>query len=500
MNETPATRSLRQRLAEAAFAPVDIAHLVWFRVAFGLLMVREAWCYLSTGRVGGYDLDPVSPFKYFGFSWVQPWPGWGMHLHFILAGLAGFGVALGWRYRCSAIVLFLAFAYVFLLDQARYLNHHYLVCLFAFLLIFVPAHRACSLDARRRPDLRSGEAPAWSLWLLQAQIVIVYFFAGVAKINPDWLAGEPMRVWLLRRSDYALVGQWFAEPWPPFLFSYAGLLFDLLVGPMLLWRRTRWLAFLSATAFNLTNCWLFTIGIFPWLALAATILLFQPRLPRPFPTLWRPLDRPVANGVLDRGRRRMVLVLVTCYVAFQILFPLRHWLYPGDAAWTDEGHRFSWRMMLRSKSGNLSLLVHDPASGESWTVSPLQYLTDVQYRKAAARPDMILQLCHHVVADLEAYGYRNLEIYAIGAVSLNGRPRRPLVDPEVDLAKEPRTLLPASWIAPFPGGPPGRQPASVPTQGEEGEVESGGVTAHRPPWLVHADGQHSCGRARIALH
>lgn len=468
MPAIPKSRPLRRRLAASAFAPVDIAPLVWFRVAFGLLMVWEAWRYLSKGRVQEYYIDTVFQFKYYGFSWVQPWPGWGMHAHFVLIGLAGLGVALGWRYRFSALVLFLGFTYAYLLDQARHLNHHYLVCLFAFLLIFVPSHRALSLDALRRPALRSGEAPAWSLWLLRGQIALVYFFAGVAKLNGDWLAAEPLRDWLSRRTGHPLLGPWLAEPWTPWFFSYAGLLFDLLVAPMLFWHRTRLLAFLSAAGFNLINWQLFNIGIFPWLALGATLLLFLPRLPRPFPSLW---GKGAPTKPPGRRHRRIVLAFVVGYLAFQILFPLRHWLYPGDVAWTEEGHRFAWRMKLRSKSGDLSLLVRDPAPGESWTVSPFQYLTRTQYRKATTRPDMILQLCHRVVADLEAHGYRNLEIYAISAVSLNGRPRRPLIDPDVDLAKEPRTLLPASWITSFPGGPPGRPSASVPPQDEEGEVE-----------------------------
>lgn len=33
----------------------------------------------------------------------------------------------------------------------------------------------------------------------------------------------------------------------------------------------------------------------------------------------------------------------------QILYPLRHHLYPGDVTWNELGHRYSWRMKLRDK-------------------------------------------------------------------------------------------------------------------------------------------------------
>ena len=30
-----------------------------------------------------------------------------------------------------------------------------------------------------------GSVPAWTVWLLRGQMVLVYFYAGVAKLNPD---------------------------------------------------------------------------------------------------------------------------------------------------------------------------------------------------------------------------------------------------------------------------------------------------------------------------
>src|SRR5207342_1729744 len=95
---------------------------------------------------------------------------------------------------------------VFLLEEARYLNHFYLLCLISFLLVFLPAHRAFSVDAQLKPKLRSRVAPAWTLWLMRFQVGVVYFFGGIAKLNGDWLRGVPLDAWLAKRSHFRSSG------------------------------------------------------------------------------------------------------------------------------------------------------------------------------------------------------------------------------------------------------------------------------------------------------
>jgi vitamin K-dependent gamma-carboxylase len=269
--------ALRSRL----FAPVDIASLVYFRVAFGAIMLWEVWRYFDRGWIDRYYVEPTFYFTYYGFDWVRPWPaGWMMDAHFYALAVLAVLIILGLWYRVSAALFFIGFTYIFLLDQSRYLNHFYLISILGFLLIFIPAHRAFSIDAARRPDTRSDTAPAWSLWILRAQIAILYLYGGLAKLNGDWLRGEPMREWLAERTDFPLIGRWFTEEWMVYLFSYGGLLLDLFIVPFLLWKRTRPFALLAALAFHLTNNELFPIGIFPWLAIAATLLFLPPEWPR----------------------------------------------------------------------------------------------------------------------------------------------------------------------------------------------------------------------------
>src|SRR6185436_14753488 len=220
------------RLLTRLFAPTDIASLVFFRISIGLIFLVSVVRSFTHGWVEEY-LYPEFHFTYYGFSWVRSWLLWGLYAHFIATGLAAVGFILGLFYRVCAIVCFLGLSYIFLLEQSDYLNHFYLMCLLALLMIFIPAHRSLSLDARRNPAIRSDYAPAWARLLLLAQLSIVYFYAGVAKLNPDWLAAAPLRVWLSNAADVPVIRKLLATELGYRLFAYGGLAFDLLVVPLL---------------------------------------------------------------------------------------------------------------------------------------------------------------------------------------------------------------------------------------------------------------------------
>src|SRR5215203_3167996 len=266
-----------RRLCAALFNPVDISFLVFFRILFGGVMLWEVYRYFTYDWITRYYVEPSVTFTYYGFSCVKPWPGPGMYIHFFVLGLAAAFVMVGFLYRIVTPVFFLAFTYSFLLDQTRYLNHLYLVCLISFLMCFLPAERAFSVDALLRRKIRSEVVPAWTLWLLRAQVGIPYFYGGIAKLNSDWIrGGEPMRTWLRP------LGPTFAADWLVYGFVIGGLMLDLLVVPLLLWRRTRPFAFAAAVLFNLMNAVIFDIGIFPWLMLGALLIFFSPDLVRRF--------------------------------------------------------------------------------------------------------------------------------------------------------------------------------------------------------------------------
>ncbi len=440
--------------------PVDNTFLAMFRMAFGLLISLDMGWHFAYGFIRDHYIAPTHHFTYYGFSWIQPWPAPLMYAHFGLVGLSGLMIALGWHFRLASIIFFAGFGYLFLIDQTLYLNHNYLILIIGFLLMLLPAHRVLSLDARSGRAPASDVAPRWTLWILRLQIGIVYFFGGIAKINPDWLRGEPLRMWLEGRRNTPVIGPWLDSEFAVYFFSYGGLLYDLFIVPLLLWRRTRPLAVLMCFFFHLTNATLFDIGIFPWMMLAMTFLYFPPeqiagwfrrRSSRPGPT------SPVS------ATPRIILLLLAVHLCGQCLMPLRHWLYPGDVTWSEEGHRFSWRMKLRSKQGWLTYRLVDPVSGKAVDIPPQVFATSRQASRMSTRPDMILQGAHWLADRYEQDAGIRPRVFARSYCSLNGRSPRPLIEPSVDLAAQERTLRHAAWITPYIYTPVPRTGARQPT-------------------------------------
>lgn len=449
------------------FAPVDIAILVYFRIVFGAIMLWEVWRYFSHDWISLYYIEPTFYFSYYGFDWVKPWAGDGMYLHFYALGALAICIILGLGYRVTSALFFLGFTYVFLLDQANYLNHFYLVSLISLLMIFVPAHRAFSLDALLRPRIRSDTAPAWTLWMLLAQIGIVYFYGGLAKLNSDWLRGEPLNAWLAGSTDFPLIGSLFTEEWVVFLLAYGALLIDLLIVPFLLWRPTRLPAFVIVAAFHLMNSELFSIGIFPWFMIFAALLFFPSEWPRQifnrfFLRFLKGRSKHKVGSESQSHRthhtgtshlkqiQKVTIVLLMIYFSVQLAVPLRHHFYPSKVSWTEEGHNFSWMMKLRDKDTTaIVFYVTDPITDRTWTIDPEDELTSRQFSKMSTRPDMILQYSHHIADELRQQGYEKIEVRVWVMASLNDREPQLLIDPEVNLAAQQRDWLHSPWIVPL---------------------------------------------------
>jgi vitamin K-dependent gamma-carboxylase len=435
------------------FEPVDIASVALFRALFGLLMFWHMLQYLAGGRLERSYLTPIFLFKYPGFEWVERAEPGVLKLIFWAMAVAALLIAAGLAYRAACAVFCLAHTYMLLLDTAQYQNHLYLISLLAFLLIFIPAQRAFSLGARLNPKLRSDTVPAWCLWLLRIQLGIPYFYGGLAKINGDWLLrAQPMRLWLREGTEGGLRLPFLRETWAAYAFSWGGMFYDLLVIPALLWRRTRIPALVLTVFFHVTNSEMFSIGVFPWLMLAAVGLYLPPDWPRKVGLASRKLRQAPreAHGGGKPARRGLVLTLLGAWLAVQLLVPFRHLLYPGNVGWTEEGHRFSWRMKLRDKRGSVHFVAVDPASGKAFPLSDLDaVITERQRRTMEHDPQMMRQLAVHLAAKLRESGFGDVQVRAITSISFNGRRKQPLVDPEADLARASRG---GDWIEPLREG------------------------------------------------
>lgn len=417
-----------ERVRAALDRPIDGASFIAFRVAFGLALTVLALRFFGHGWIAIDYENPKYFVPYWGFSWVRPWPAPFMYVHYGVMAASGLAIAAGRFYRPATVIACLAFTYAHLCDISNYLNHYYLVSLVTFLLMFVP----------RVPSR------AWQLWILRFQFGVVYTFGGIAKIGSDWLLhGEPLRIWLGANVEMPILGRFFDSPRTALVFSWAGMLFDLSIVSLLLWPRTRRPAYVVALVFHGLTAALFHIGMFPWLMSIGATLFFDPSWPRRF--VKRLPEAPASP--------RAPLAFLAVYALLQVVMPLRHFLYPGNTLWTEEGFRYAWRIMLIEKSGTFDLVVAD-ARGRRSTVDPRTYLSPMQLRMTSTQPDMILYAAHLVAADWNAKGVGPVRVFADARVSWNGRASAPLIDPTVDLAAERDSLAPKPWILPAPTGEP----------------------------------------------
>ena len=435
---SPAPRRGRLGLAAAWLSrPVDIGPLVVLRVVFGLLMLAGAVRFMARGWIRELYVLPRFHFTYDGFGWVRPLPEWGLWLVFVALAALSLAIALGFAYRLSMGAFFLLFTYVELLDKTTYLNHYYFISVLSLLLLFLPLNGRASLDTRLGWATPRATVPAWMVWIVRLQLGFVYFYAGLAKLNRDWLLdAQPLRIWLHARTATPLIGPLFDRAWVAYAMSWAGLFFDLTIFFWLCWSRTRPLAYAAVIVFHALTALLFNIGLFPWIMIGGTLVFFDWRLP-PLATAPQPRQRPAAPAwPAWRG------ALLIGFVALQALLPLRHWLYPGDVNWTEEGGRFAWRVMVVEKTGDATFFVRDKASGRETTVWPGDYLTLQQERQMAWQPDMIVQFARFLAQQYQGDVAVRAEVY----VSWNGRASRLLIDPQADLLQADAGLWPKAWI------------------------------------------------------
>lgn len=442
---TTATDRRWARLGSAARRPVDGASLAALRIAFGALMLVAVGRFFAHGWIREYFLEPRFFFSYWGFSWVRPWPGAGMYLHFAALAVLAACVLVGFHTRVATLLFTLGFAYAHLIDKTNYLNHYFLVVAMGLLGTLLPWHRVASLDARRHRW--AAAVPAWTVWAARAQVGMVYAFGGLAKLRSDWLLhAQPLRIWLSANTDFPVLGGIFDWPATAFVMSWAGALFDLSAPWLLLCRRTRPFGYALVVIFHLTTARLFHIGMFPWLMMAWTPIFFDPSWPR----RWLRVTAPVEGAPATNLTPALAAVLLGA----QVLLPFRSLLSPGALLWTEQGFRFSFNVMLMEKDGSAEFRVRDPDTGRSFLVEPTELFTPYQARMMATQPDMILQAARAVADRYRGSGIARPEVRADVFVSLNGRPSARLVDPEVDLARQRDGLGLPRWILPAPEGPP----------------------------------------------
>jgi hypothetical protein len=428
------------------------APLAVFRISFGIMLFISIVRFWSKGWIEDLYIKPKYFFPFYGFDFVVPLGSY-TYLLFAICGLSAVLVAVGLYYRISSILLFLSFTYIELIDKTTYLNHYYFISMLCLLMIFLPAHVLFSLDSYRNKNILADQIPKWSLDVIKLFVCILYFFAGLAKVNSDWLLHAlPLKIWLPARNDMPLIGWVFNYSWVHYFFSWFGCVYDLSI-PFLLWhRKTRPWAYAAVVLFHVMTSMLFPIGMFPYIMIVTALIFFSAsfhfKILHVINSLLKQPEnfiRPQINYNFKQPFELIVKAFFIGFFALQLIMPFRYLYYPGELFWAEEGYRFSWRVMLMEKAGYTQFSVKDE-TGKKIIVNNNDFLTTLQEKQMSTQPDMILQYAHILRDYYAQHGFKNPEVYVDSYVALNGRLGRPMIDPKVNLAMEKESMYHKSWI------------------------------------------------------
>lgn len=442
---------LLDQLHDVSISRVDNLGLAWFRIGFGLLIAGWAFDYLRTGRLSVLFKEDLFHFTYYGFGWVKPWSIQGMTIEFVVMLLCGVMISVGVFYRAASALFAVCFTHYFLIDKTNYQNHYYLICLMSWVMLFLPANRTFSVDVLNGSVSAERQCLRWCLFLIRFHVAIPYVYGGIAKLEPDWLSGIPAQNMLASRQWPEVLVPLVNSGIPASLLTWGGVLFDLGVVPCLLWRKTRLFTFILSILFHLSNSILFPIHVFPWFMIFSTTVFFPSDVLRrfiPFPGAAQSATADPENFGLG-GREKMVVPLLAMWCLFHLLWPLRHFAYDGVTNWTERGHFFSWRMMLRGKASGIRYSFTDPKTKETWTTDIRRLIDENQSTRFARDPAMILDLAHFLAAGFEKRRGSPVEVRAFVLTSLNGRKPQLLIDPKVNLAAISRASWGSDWIVPL---------------------------------------------------
>ncbi|WP_179338393.1 HTTM domain-containing protein [Winogradskyella ludwigii] len=432
------------------------APLAVFRIGFGAMMLASIIRFWSLGWIDKLYLQPKFQFSYYGFEWIKPIGNY-TYLLFAIAGLAALFVLIGFKYRIAVITFFLSFTYIELMDKTTYLNHYYFISVLSFLMCFLPANAYFSLDAFIKKT-QYKQIPKWTIDSIKLLLGMVYFYAGLAKLNSDWLfKAMPLKIWLPSKYDIPIIGETLMhKEWFHFAMSWSGMLYDLAIPFLLLYKKTRTVAFIIVIIFHVFTRILFPIGMFPYIMIVSTLIFFDANIHEKILNVFRKgisllkLKATELNTqVYNYSNRKISIPILVVFFTLQLAMPWRYLLYPNELFWTEEGYRFSWRVMLMEKAGYANFKIVNSETNDFFYVNNLDFLTPFQEKQMSFQPDFILEYAHYLGDHFKSQGHENVQVFVECFAALNGRMSQPYIDPKIDLYNEKESFNHKKWILPF---------------------------------------------------
>lgn len=409
-------------------ASVDPLNLGLFRIVFGLVLIGYFLFYRTPDTLNLFFLSADFHFS-FPLKEMLGLPAPTEEslavLHPIMLVAAGL-LTIGLLSRVAAAVLLLCSGYLFVLEKAVYAHHDYLILLFLLLFVVTGPSPFMAVDRWLFRRNAPAELPGWTLFLFRAQVVIVYFFSALNRMNGEWLSG--------RVSESIFVGAGDA-----FIFATVviALVADLCAAFMLALRQLRPLGIVILIAFNIGIKYYLDMTILPFLMISTAALFVDPVWVRHLPGV-RGLLAAFTPPASARDARvpGPVWAFIGVYLFLQVVIPLRHFLIPGPVHWNMLGQRFSWRLLAQVNVGHIDFFVTDIITGKTEEVPRLEGINPGRYMVMNYHPDMILQYADYIRERYAAEGMYAPLVSVNSFVSSNGRPFSLYINPELNVAHE----------------------------------------------------------------
>ena len=445
--------------------PVSIFPLIVFRISFGLILFISTLRFILKGWVTDLYIKPTYFFTYYGFDWIIPFSNNFIYIVFFLLLVCSLMITLGLFYRNSSLLFFILFTYIELIDKTNYLNHYYFISLISFLMIFLPANKFFSIDNIVGISKKVTTIKAWQINIIKLQVGIVYLFAGIAKLNYHWLIeAQPLTNWLKHQSDFPIIGNLFLYDTSAYLFSWAGAIFDLVIFFVLANKKWRIYGYIIVVVFHILTSIMFPIGVFPLVMIVATLIFFSDQFHQNILSFLGKKNTSITIENIEDNQEnkvdKLIKVVLISFFILQLLIPFRYLLYPGKLFWTEQGYRFSWRVMLIEKAGYAQFYIHEPKMDRKMLIETRNYLTPQQEKMMSTQPDMILQFAHYLSSEfkdstiLETNGEiiklgSNPKITAEVKVSLFNKGSKDFINQNTNLSMENRGFNNKEWILPY---------------------------------------------------
>ncbi len=417
-------------------SPIPSISISIFRLFFALILLVQSYYFIAEEFI---VKNIIQPFVLFPFiSELEPASKTFLIIIGYIMLVANIGMLFNKSAKFATLIFLFCFTYFWLLDKGYFNNHYYFISLICFLLFLVEKAPSYS---------KNIYTPKIYLFSLQMMVFIIYFIAGVNKLNPYWLFDlQPMRHILELKSEL-VNNAFFKQELVILCASYLGLIFDLCIGFLLFFKRTQLFAFMSIIVFHVTNYYLFKdvgeIGVFPFLMIS-TIILF--------------IDPLYLNKILKIKNKKPIetphcLIMnkfIFCFLIIQFTLPFRHVFFKGNVDYNGIGQRFAWRMKIMYKESDINYFIVNKMTQEKYTVDITTMLTNRQYNNLKYFPDLIVPLAKKIQLEAsEKFGIKNAKITCKYTTSFMGKNKQYLFSPKLDLAKIKPNTLTNKWLFPL---------------------------------------------------